>query len=149
YDFSDLFESSKYDPERLFKSIRDRITRGIDDPHLKQLVESLLSEHGDLFKRMPAAQNIHHSYTAGLLEHVWSVSRIAELLAEHYAAYYDELNPPLNKSVIIAAAILHDIGKLRELDYHPVEAKYTKEGQLIGHVQIGRDLVREAARKIE
>ena len=49
----------------------------------------------------------------------------------------------------MAAAILHDIGKLRELDYHPVEAKYTKEGQLIGHVLIGRDLVREAARKID
>ena len=49
----------------------------------------------------------------------------------------------------MAAAILHDIGKLRELDYHPVEAKYTKEGQLIGHVMIGRDLVRDAARKIE
>ena len=49
----------------------------------------------------------------------------------------------------MAAAILHDIGKLVELDYHPVEAKYTKEGQLIGHVLIGRDLVREAARKID
>ena len=51
--------------------------------------------------------------------------------------------------MIVAATILHDIGKLRELEYHPVEAKYTKEGCLIGHVLMGRDLVRDAARKIE
>jgi 3'-5' exoribonuclease len=98
---------------------------------------------------MPAAQNFHHSYTAGLLEHVWSMTRVAGFLADHYAKYYNQLNPPLNKGVIVAAAILHDIGKLRELNYHPVEAKYTTEGQLIGHVLIGRDLVREAARKID
>ena len=51
--------------------------------------------------------------------------------------------------MILAATILHDIGKLRELDYHPVETKYTKEGCLIGHVLMGRDLVRDAARKID
>jgi 3'-5' exoribonuclease len=77
------------------------------------------------------------------------MTRVAMFLADHYAKYYCELNPPLNKSIVIAAAILHDIGKLRELEYHPVEAKYTKEGQLIGHVLIGRDMIREAAAKIE
>ena len=50
---------------------------------------------------------------------------------------------------MIAATILHDIGKLRELEYHPVEAKYTKEGCLIGHILMGRDMVREAAARIE
>ena len=98
---------------------------------------------------MPAAQGIHHSYTGGLLEHVWSMTRIASFLADHYAKYYDQLNPPFNRGVVIAATILHDIGKLRELEYHPVEAKYTKEGCLIGHILMGRDMVREAAGKIE
>ena len=149
YDFYDLVESTEYDPEELLRSIHDRIERCIDDPRLKQLVVSILREHGDLFKKMPAAQNFHHSYTAGLLEHVWSMTRIAGFLADHYAKYYERLNPPLNKGVIVAATILHDIGKLRELDYHPVETKYTKEGCLIGHVLMGRDLVREAARKID
>ncbi|MHC5542179.1 3'-5' exoribonuclease YhaM family protein [Singulisphaera rosea] len=149
YDFFDLVESTDYNPDELLRSIHDRIDRCIDDPRLKQLVVSILQEHGELFKKMPAAQNFHHSYTAGLLEHVWSMTRIAGFLADHYASYYERLNPPLNKGVIIAATILHDIGKLRELDYHPVEAKYTKEGCLIGHVLMGRDLVREAARKIE
>jgi 3'-5' exoribonuclease len=98
---------------------------------------------------MPAAQNFHHSYTAGLLEHVWSMARIAAFVSEHYAKYYKDLDPPLNKGVIMAATILHDIGKLRELCYHPIETRYTKEGQLIGHVMIGRDMVRAAAAKIE
>ena len=48
----------------------------------------------------------------------------------------------------MAAAILHDIGKLRELDYHPVEAKYTKHGTLIGHIVLGRDMIRDKAREI-
>ena len=49
----------------------------------------------------------------------------------------------------MAAIVLHDIGKLRELEYHPCEARYTKEGRLIGHILMGRDMVREAARSIE
>jgi 3'-5' exoribonuclease len=124
------------------------IDRQIDDPCLRYLVLMILEENLSLFQKMPAAQNFHHSYTAGLLEHVWSMTRIAGFLAEHYSKYYDTLNPPLNRGVIIAATILHDIGKLRELEYHPVEAKYTKEGRLIGHILIGRDIVREAASRI-
>jgi 3'-5' exoribonuclease len=149
YAFGELVESSDYDPEWLFKRIHELIDRSIDDPALKRLVCDLLREHAALFKKMPAAQNFHHSYTAGLLEHVWSMTRIAAFLAEHYAKYYEHLDPPLNKGVVMAATILHDIGKLRELAYHPVETRYTKEGQLIGHVLIGRDMVREAAARIE
>lgn len=149
YDYGDLVESSRYNPDKLLKSIQERIDRCIDDPHLKNLVETILRDNDALFRKMPAAQSFHHAYTAGLLEHVWSMTRIAGFLAEHYANYYSELNPPLNKGVVVAAAILHDIGKLRELDYHPVEAKYTKEGCLIGHVMIGRDMVRDTARRIE
>jgi 3'-5' exoribonuclease len=149
FDFSDLVESSRYDVRALNKSIDDRINKYIHEPHLRELVTTILAEHGPLFEKMPAAQNMHHSYTAGLLEHVWSMTKIAGLLVDHYASYYSDLNPPLNKDVVIAAIILHDIGKLRELKYHPVEARYTKEGCLIGHVLMGRDLVREKARAIE
>jgi 3'-5' exoribonuclease len=149
YNFFDLVESSDQDPGELFQKLHTYIDKSIDDPLLKQLVVTLLSDHAELFKKMPAAQNFHHAYTAGLLEHVWSMTRVAAFVADHYARYYHQLNPPLNKGVIIAATVLHDIGKLRELDYHPVEARYTTEGCLIGHVLIGRDLVREAARKIE
>ena len=149
YDFFDLVESSQKNPEELFGTIHAIIKKCIDDPHLRRLVETLLHDNADLFKKMQAAQSFHHAYTGGLIEHVWSMTRIASWLADHYAKYYHQLNPPLNKGVVIAAAILHDIGKLRELEYNPVEAKYTKEGCLIGHVLMGRDLVKEAARGIE
>jgi 3'-5' exoribonuclease len=149
FDFTDLYESSKYPPDWLLERVQTLINLAVDDPFIKQLVESIIREQGGLLKRMPAAANFHHGYTGGLLEHIWSMTRVAKFLADHYARYYPELNPPLNKSVVIAAAILHDIGKLRELEYHPVEAKYTTEGQLIGHVLIGRDMIREAASKID
>lgn len=149
YDFFDLVESSEYDSQRLMKSIRERIDRIITEPHVHMLVNRILDDNMELFCKMPAAQNMHHPYTAGLLEHVWSMSRVAEFMIDHYADYYSRLNPPLNKSVVMAAIILHDIGKLRELQYHPVEARYTKQGRLIGHILMGRDLVRDTARTIE
>lgn len=149
YDFFDLVESTDFDPDKLFKTVCECIDRYIELPALRRLVLEILEVHADLFKKMPAAMNFHHGYTGGLLEHVWSMTRISGFLADHYAKYYTALNPPLDKGVIVAAAILHDIGKLRELEYHPVEAKYTKAGYLVGHVQMGRDLVREVAARIE
>jgi 3'-5' exoribonuclease len=148
FSLDELVESSTKDPEDLFKKLHEIIDKCIVDPPLKELVTKLLTDHAELFKKMPAAQSFHHAYTAGLLEHVWSMARIAAFLADHYERYYRDLNPPLNKGVILAAVVLHDIGKLRELEYHPVTAKYTKEGCLIGHVLMGRDLARETARTI-
>lgn len=149
YHFFDLVESSERDPEELLAKIRGFVDKCVDEPHLKQLVLSILEENADLFKKMPAAQTFHHGYTAGLIEHVWSMTRVAQFVADHYAKYYHNLNPPLNRGVIVAATVLHDIGKLHELDYHPVEAKYTTQGCLIGHVLIGRDMVRDAAKRID
>jgi 3'-5' exoribonuclease len=149
FDFNDLYESSKYPADSLFAKVCHFVENEIADPFLRQLVHSVLEENRTLVQRMPAAQNFHHSYTAGLLEHVWSMTRIAVFLADHYTKYYDELNPPLNKGIVVAAAILHDIGKLRELEYHPIAANYTKIGQLVGHVLIGRDIIRDAASRID
>src|SRR5262249_23302572 len=121
YDFFDLVPSSKIPPDELKQKLDQLIERYIDHPALKLLVRNILGENMVLFARMPAAQNFHHSYTAGLLEHVWSMTRIAGFVADHYARYYAELNPPLNRSLVVAATILHDLGKLRELEYHPFE----------------------------
>lgn len=148
YNFFDLVESSQYAPEALYKKILEIVDDCIDEPPLKQLVLKILADNADLFKKMQAAKGFHHAYTGGLIEHVWSMTRIASLLAKHYGRYYDQLDPPLNKGVVVAAAVLHDIGKLKELAYDPVEAKYTTEGCLIGHILMGRDLVVEAARGI-
>ncbi len=149
FDFRDLYESSRFPADHLTSKILGFVERYVEDPFIKQVVLAILHEHGALFSKIQAATNFHHSYNGGLLEHVWSMTRIAGFVAEHYARYYDSLNPPLNRSIVVAAAILHDIGKLKELEYHPVEARYTKEGSLIGHVLMGRDLVRLAATRIE
>lgn len=149
YNYFDLVESSDRNPEEMFSLVKLYIDRYIEQPHLRKLVEMILEEHKTMFMRMPAAQAMHHNYTSGLLEHVWSMTRIAGFLSEHYARYYTNLNPPLDKGIVVAGAILHDIGKLFELDYHPLEAKYTIKGRLVGHVLMGRDLARDTARRIE
>jgi 3'-5' exoribonuclease len=149
YDFSDLYERSRYSTHELWKAIRDRTAKCIDDPYLLQLVEKVLAAHEEMLGKIQAAQAMHHPYTTGLLEHVRSMSRVAEFLANHYADYYSELDPPLDKGIVMASVLLHDIGKVRELEYQPTEARYTKEGRLIGHIVIGRDMVREVARSID
>ncbi len=134
------------------RTIHQTIDKCIDEPHLKQLVVvMILEDNAELFKEDAGRASFHHGYTAGLIEHVWSMTPGIRggVPIRALRRYYDKLNPPLNKGVVVAAAILHDIGKLRELDYHPVEARYTTEGSLIGHVLIGRDMVRETAAKIE
>ena len=77
------------------------------------------------------------------------MTRIAGFLADHYAKYYDELNPPLNRGSDRRRGDLARHRQAARAGVHPVEAKYTTEGCLIGHVLMGRDMVREAARKIE
>ncbi|MCA9269791.1 MAG: HD domain-containing protein, partial [Planctomycetales bacterium] len=66
-------------------------------------------------------------------------------LVDKYAAYYDDMTPPLSRDVAVAGALLHDIGKLREIELHQQGADYTASGALVGHVLQGRDMVREAA----
>jgi 3'-5' exoribonuclease len=149
FDFGQLVEVGHLDPCECWDKIHDLVRRYVPDPHVRQLVELLLAEHRDDVLRIQAAERMHHAYTGGLIEHVWSMTRIAVFLAEHYERYYANLNPPLNRSVVVAAAILHDIGKLRELEYNPVAARYTTPGKLIGHIVFGRDMVREAAARVE
>ncbi len=149
YDFFDLVESARYTPDSRVERIDEIVEKYVRCSHIKRLIRALLEEHGELLRKMPAAQNFHHSYSGGLVEHLWSVTRVSVFLASHYADYYNDLNPPLNRDVVVAGAILHDIGKLRELAYHPVEAKYTKHGTLIGHIVLGRDMVRDVAAKLD
>ena len=82
---------------------------------------------------------------SGYLEHVLNVTRTCCHLADKYAELYNDLDPPLNKDVVVAGAALHDIGKLRELETGPGGTEYTAAGNLIGHVLQGRDIVRETA----
>jgi 3'-5' exoribonuclease len=136
---------SRFDANQMFAELVTFAEREIVDHDLGALVLGILNEHRELLLWMPAAKRNHHAYVAGFLEHVLNVTRTCCHLADKYADLYDDLQPPLNKDVVIAGAILHDIGKLRELETGPAGAEYTSEGTLIGHILQGRDIIRETA----
>jgi 3'-5' exoribonuclease len=136
---------SRFDPVEMFAELMNIIEDRIADKSLRQLVADILEQHREALLTLPAARRNHHAFISGFLEHVLNVTRSCCHLADKYAELYRDLNPPLNKDVIIAGAVLHDIGKLRELSVTPAGAEYSAEGSLIGHVLQGRDIVREAA----
>jgi 3'-5' exoribonuclease len=86
----------------------------------------------------PAAQIIHHAYRGGFLEHILTMARVGLSLAREYGAEAD---------LVVAGALLHDIGKLKELDYDTATS-YSREGRLVGHITLGVLMVRDAAGEI-
>jgi 3'-5' exoribonuclease len=136
---------SRFDPQQMFDDLLAIARERIAEPSVRALVEGILTDNRAALLRMPAARHNHHAFVGGLLEHTLSVTRSAMYLADKYAEYYPELSPPLDRSLVVAGAILHDIGKLRELQQKPEGTSYTAAGALIGHLLQGRDIVREAA----
>jgi len=141
--------SSRFEPQAMYDELRQIVCQRILRPGLRELTELLLEENRAKLLCFPAARRHHHAYVGGYLEHVLSVTRTAVYLADKYADYYPDLRPPLDKELVVAGAVLHDIGKLRELDQQPADTYFTPEGELIGHVLLGRDMVREAAARVE
>jgi 3'-5' exoribonuclease len=129
----------------MFEELRSIATREIEDKTLSDIVAALLDENRELLEKLPAATHNHHAYAGGFLEHVLSVTKTCVYFAGKYADACPELQPPLDKDLVVAGGILHDIGKLRELAVTPAGAEYTPSGALIGHILQGRDMLREAA----
>ncbi|MBL8850497.1 MAG: HD domain-containing protein [Planctomycetaceae bacterium] len=149
FDPAGFYACSRFDADEMFTSLLELVESNVDDPGVRQLVIELLTENGDAIRKHPAASRNHHAFRAGYLEHVLSVTRTAVYLADKYRDYYPEMQPPLNKSLVVAGAVLHDIGKLDELVDLPQGAIYSPAGRLIGHLLIGRDMVRARAARIE
>jgi 3'-5' exoribonuclease len=136
---------SRFAPPEMFDQLLAIARQRIDDGPLRKLVESILTANHDELLTCPAARHHHHAFVGGLLEHTLNVTRTCAYLAEKYAEYYPEMQPPLDKDLVVAGGILHDIGKVRELQQRPEATTYTAEGALIGHLLMGRDMIREAA----
>ncbi len=136
---------SRFDSREMFAELIEIAREKIDDPGLRGLVLDLLEANHEQLLTLPAATHNHHAFVAGWLEHVLSVTRTCLYLAEKYAVYYPNLQPHLNKGLVIAGGILHDIGKLREIQETTTGAEDPASGSLIGQILQGRDLVREAA----
>jgi 3'-5' exoribonuclease len=149
FDPSMCRPQSRFDPEEMIDELTAIVRRHVDNDGLRKLVESIMDANRDALLVMPAAKRNHHAHAAGLLEHTLSVTRLCAELAEKYADYYPDMRPPLDRGLAVAGAVLHDIGKIRELHVQPEGTSYTSEGALIGHILMGRDMVREAAAEID
>ena len=145
FDPAMCLAASRFDPEQMFAELVAIAEERIGDKPLRQLVVDILREHHEPLLSLPAATRNHHAFVGGYLEHVLNVTRTCAYLADKYAQLYPDLQPPLDKDVVIAGAVLHDVGKLRELQIAPQGAEYTAAGKLVGHILLGRDMVREAA----
>jgi 3'-5' exoribonuclease len=147
FDEAQFVESSRHDPAQMMGELRNLATKHITNEPLRGLVLAVLEQHGPALARLPATRDRAYPYRGGWLEHTLSVCRVAMDLFERYAGAWPDLRPPLNRDLVAAGAILHDIGRLRELgDELPVPA-FTVEGRLFGPVLLGRDLVRDLARQ--
>lgn len=142
YNPGDYFPTTDKDVDEMFAEIIGFVN-SVKNPYLNKLLNVFFVENADLadkFKKSSAAKTVHHGFIGGLLEHTLGVTR----LCDQYAVLY----PLLNRDLLISAAMLHDIGKLKELSLYP-ENDYTDEGQLLGHIVIGCQMIGEVADKIE
>lgn len=118
------------------------LIRGIGNPYLRKLAESFFVDDAAFAKAFcfhSAAKTVHHGFVGGLLEHTLSVAKMCD--------YFTGAYPMLNRDLLLTAAMFHDVGKTKELSVFP-ENDYTDEGQLLGHIIIGTEMVGERIRAI-
>ena len=145
FDPTMCLPQSHRDPRAMFDELCALVADEIAPGTLRALVMRLLEDEREGWLALPAARRNHHAYVGGLVEHTLSVAHTAVYLARKYATAYTDLDPPLDTELVVAGAVLHDVGKLRELEQRPEAAVFTPEGALAGHVILGRDLVRAVA----
>jgi len=132
-DLKDMLPCTAHDIDELWRQLETTV-ESIADPDLKRLLNALLgdAEIAKEYREAPAARQLHHAWLGGLLEHVVSLLGLADRVAAHYAL--------LDRDLLVTGVILHDIGKVRELTWE-TGFDYTVEGVLLGHIQMGMDLV--------
>ncbi|NIA03500.1 MAG: HD domain-containing protein [Nitrospirae bacterium] len=133
-----LVQASKRDIDEMWSELENLISTISPEP-LRELTTLLISENEEALRMYPAAVQYHHAYLGGLLEHTLEVASGVHRYAETCAA--------LDQGMATAGGILHDIGKVKELE-KPIAPRYSFDGQLLGHLLLGRDMVRDAAKTI-
>lgn len=116
----------------------EHLAREVHDPGLRGMLDVLLADealHGEL-RKAPCTRDGHHAYLGGLIEHTVAVTMLAQQTCE--------LHRKLDSDLLLTAAILHDIGKTREFEYG-AEIGYSQAGRMLGHLQLGADIVRQLA----
>ncbi len=139
---ADYLPVTKRNTNVMLRELRDFID-SVGNDYLKQLLRSFFAEDKEFlhsFVQHSAAKTVHHSFVGGLLEHTIAVTKLCVFIADHY--------PAINRDLLITAAILHDIGKTKELSLFPTN-EYTDDGQMLGHITIGAEMVHDHVLKIE
>lgn len=134
YNLEDFIPTSKQDVEVMYDSILKCVSM-VENNYLHALLEEFFVNDQDFiarFKKSSAAKSIHHNFAGGLVEHTLGVARLC--------SYYCKQYPVLNKDLLLTAALCHDIGKIYEYSPFP-ENDYTDEGNLLGHIVMGIEMV--------
>ena len=142
YDPKDYLAVSEHDPEDMYRKLMEFVN-SIQSPFFRLLLDSFFTEDEEFirsFKTHSAAKSIPHGFLGGLLQHTLSVCQLCDFYCRQY--------PKLNRDLLITAALCHDIGKTRELSAFPSN-DYTDEGQFLGHIVMGVEMVDEKIRKIK
>ena len=142
YDPKDYMPFSKKNIDEMYNEMKALID-SVKEPHLNKLLQMVFVEDQEFvkkFKLHSAAKTMHHNFAGGLLQHSLAVAKLCDFYAANYSM--------INRDLLIAAALLHDIGKMDELSAFP-ENDYTDEGQLIGHIVKGVLIVDEKIRHID
>ena len=142
YDPGDYMPVSSKNIDDMYQELLDLI-QSIKQPYLRQLLESFFVKDEAFvkaFRNSSAAKTVHHGFIGGLLEHTLSVTKLCD--------YYCTAYPILKRDLLLTAALCHDIGKTREISPFP-ENDYTDDGQLLGHIVMGSQMLTERAANIE
>lgn len=141
YDPADYLPVSKKNIDGMYQEVLAMIQR-TKNPFLKELLEAFFVKDTDFikkFKNSSAAKSVHHGFVGGLLEHTLSVAQMCEFYCKQY--------PMLKRDLLITAALLHDMGKIKEISPFPLN-DYTDDGNLLGHIVMGVEMVGEKVRDI-
>ena len=141
-DVSIFFPMSERSPDDMLNEVYSLIEKEITDPHLKKLAETVYTD-AEVVERAriaPAAKSMHHAYRGGYLEHMLTLLKLAIQVAPVY--------PAVNRDLVLAGLLFHDLGKLWELGYDR-DFSYTTEGRLLGHIAIEFDYISDLIRKQE
>lgn len=139
-DLTDFLPHTKQDVGKLLDRLKTAV-RKVGDPHLRSLAETYFIDDDFMraFARCPAGVKIHHAYVGGLLEHVVTMMDVADRILPLY--------PEVSRDLVVMGVFLHDSGKVRELTFARTFA-YSDEGQLLGHLVIGIEMLDDKARKV-
>ena len=141
YDPANYLPVSEYDIEDMYKQLLTFVN-GIKNPYLSKVAKHFFVDDTEFvkqFKFSSAAKSVHHGFVGGLLEHTLSVLKLCQFYVKQY--------PILNEDLLYTAALCHDIGKVYELSAFPLN-DYTDDGQLLGHIVMGCEMVGEQIREI-